>query len=304
MSKTGRRHLVLVRAGEKSLHRQWLQGAAERSWDIIVSWYGDEPYLPVADELVINRKGGKWDIIHEHFVEMPELIDRYDYFWLPDDDIATDAPTIEAMFGWMAREKLAVAQPGLTADSYFSFLHTLASPSFSLRFSNCIEVMVPCLDRQVLRRMLPVFPVSKSGFGFDFVWARLAADNRNAAAILDAVPMRHTRPVGKFLASRLKAQGISPKAEGREVARRFGLGRQNRFPCYGGITAAGQTVGYGATVRLMLWDYLRGWPRWVEPSAWRRLWRMLGRLGRRPDLSQVHEVAVGQASDTTPGRSG
>jgi hypothetical protein len=298
MSNSGRRHLVLVRAGEKSLHRQWLEGADGRSWDLIVSWYGDEAYIPVADELVINRKGGKWDIIHEHFVAMPELLDRYDYFWLPDDDIATDGAAIEAMFGWMEREKLAVAQPGLTPDSYFSCLHTLCSPSFGLRYTNCIEVMVPCLSRQVVRRMLPIFPASKSGFGFDFVWTRLEADNRNTAAILDAVPMHHTRPVGKFLAGRLKAQEIYPKAEGKEVKRRFGLGRPNRFPCYGGITAAGEPVGFGTTARLMLWDYLRGCPRWVEPSAWRRLWRMLGRLGRHPDLGHVHEVAVAEAPDS------
>jgi hypothetical protein len=304
MSIIGRRHLVLVRAGEKSLHRQWLEGAEARSWDLIVSWYGDEPYQPVADELVLNRKGGKWDIIHAHFTEMPELLDRYDYFWLTDDDIATDGATIEAMFGLMEQERLEVGQPGLTPDSYFSFLHTLASPSFRLRYTTFVEVMTPCLGREVVRRMLPHFPASKSGFGLDLVWARLEADNRERAAILDAVPMRHTRPVGQFLSRRLKAQGVYPKVEGREIARRFGLGRQNRFPCYGGITASGQPVGFGPTVRLMLWDYLRGWPRWVEPSARRRLWRMLGRLGRRPDLSQLHEVAAAEPPETAPGQSG
>jgi hypothetical protein len=155
--------------------------------------------------------------------------------------------------------------------------------------------MVPCLGRQVLRRMLPIFPATRSGFGLDFVWTRLAADNWKKAAILDAVPMHHTRPVGKFLAGRLKAQGISPTAEGKAVAKRFGLGRQNRFPCYAGITASGQPVGFGTTMRLMFWDYLRGWPRWVEPSAGRRVWRMLGRLHRRPVLNQLHEVAVVEA---------
>lgn len=302
MAEGGRRHLVLVRAGEKSLHRQWLEGAGKRSWDLIVSWYGDAEYVPVADERVIKRKGGKWDIIHAHFAEEPELVDRYDYFWLPDDDIATDGAKIDALFAMMEREKLALAQPGLTADSYFSFLHTLASRSFQLRYTNCVEVMVPCLSRPVLRRMMPYFPASRSGFGFDFIWTRLAADNEKGAAILDAIAVHHTRPVGKFLAGRLKAQGISPKAEGREMTRRFGLGRQNRFPCYGGITASGKPVGYGATVRLMLWDYARGWWRWVEPSAPMRVWRMLGRLGRRPDLSQVHEVAA-SAGEAGAGQS-
>jgi hypothetical protein len=284
-----RRFLVLVRAGEKSLHRQWLEGAVERDWDLVVSWYGDTEYVPVADERVLLRKGGKWDIIHAHFTEDPGLLGKYTHFWLPDDDIATDAGAINALFAAMEAERLSLAQPGLSADSFFSHLHTLGSPSFRLRYTRLVEVMMPCLTRALLLRVLPLFSLSSSGFGIDHVWARLDADNRGKAAIVDAVTMRHTRPVGKFLAGRLRARGIDPRAEGRRIDARFGLRSAKDFPCYGGVTVSGRRVGQRMTGWLMFVDYCRFASRWVEPTGWRRFWKLLGRLSRPTNLTQLTE---------------
>src|SRR2546423_553078 len=38
-----RRNLVIVRAGDTSLHENWLAGPVDRNWDLIVSYYGDDP---------------------------------------------------------------------------------------------------------------------------------------------------------------------------------------------------------------------------------------------------------------------
>jgi len=292
MADGGRRFLVLVRAGEKSLHPQWLEGAAERNWDLVVSWYGEPDYVPVADERVLRRKGGKWDIIHAHFTEAPELLGQYTHFWLPDDDIATDAAAINALFLAMEAERLSVGQPGLSADSYFSPIHTLASPSFRLRYTRLVEVMVPCLTRALLERMLPHFKDTSSGFGLDAVWARLDADNRGKAAIIDAVTVRHTRPVGKFLAGRLRASGIDSRADGRRIRERFGYRGAKDFPCYGGVTVSGRKVGQLATVWLMFLDYTRMRHRWVEPTGRRRYWKLWEYFYGPTNLTQLAEMPV------------
>lgn len=286
---TTRRNLVIVRAGEKSLHRQWLADAEERNWDLIVSWYGDADYVPVADERVLVRKGGFWDAVYAHFTAMPELLERYEHIWLPDDDILTDAGSINTLFDIVQAEKLAVAQPGLTADSYFSWVHTLVSPSFRLRYTTIVEVMAPCLEVGLIKRMMPHFPGTPSGYGLDWVWARLEDDNRRRGAIIDAVPMRHTRLVGQFLASRLKQRGIDPLADGELLGARFGYEGRREFPCYGGITATGRAVGQWATAWLMFRDYMGMRPALVEPSATKRLKRMFRFFYRRPDLSKLSE---------------
>jgi hypothetical protein len=40
-----RRNLVAVRAGDKSLHPHWLIGDGGRNWDLVVSYFGDDPGL-------------------------------------------------------------------------------------------------------------------------------------------------------------------------------------------------------------------------------------------------------------------
>lgn len=271
----GRRFVVVVRAGEASLHRQWLKGG-NRSWDLIVSWYGDSPYECTADETVIRIKGGKGDGLAATFAALPELLGRYEYFWLPDDDIETDNETICALFDIASTEGLAVCQPSLTHDSYFSYLHTLQSPSFRLRYSSFVEVMVPCLSREHLQRVLPYFERNPSAFGVDWIWTRLDPDNRYRAAIVDAIAVRHTRPVGVFLHERIRGRGEDPAAREREIFAAFGIAQPDTgFACYGGRRrGSGRPSGPLATRLLMAQDYLANIRSWKTKKPWKRAWRL------------------------------
>ncbi len=116
-------NLVVVRAGDASLHRGW--GASEPGcgFDLIVSYFGNDPdAFREPWEQRTDFAGGKWDGIHHLFASCPELLRRYEYFWFPDDDIEADRSTIEGIFVAMRRLDLAVSQPALSLDSYFSFL--------------------------------------------------------------------------------------------------------------------------------------------------------------------------------------
>lgn len=285
-----RRFLVVVRAGEASLHRKWLDGRS-RNWDLVVSWYGDKPYAPVADEIVIGVKGGKGDGLAATFAALPALIERYDYIWLPDDDIDTDCATIGTLFDIASSEGLAVCQPALTHDSYHSYLHTLHSPSFLLRYTSFVEVMVPCLSRERLLRILPYLERNPSAFGVDWIWTRLDVDNRYRAAIVDAIAVRHTRPVGIFLHERIRGRGEDPAAREREILAEFGIAKPNTgFACYSGLLRGnGRRCGATTTRLLMAKDYLANSRSWVEKRPWKRAWRLFRR--RRASLEQLVPVS-------------
>jgi hypothetical protein len=282
LNTPGGRFLVFVRAGEKSLHRGWIVPREQRSWDLVVSWYGDVPYEPIGDELVLPQKGGKWDVIAAQLQQHPHLLDGYDYIWFPDDDIETDAASIDRIFALTAAHALTLAQPALTPDSYFYFVHTIVTPSLRLRYTNIVEVMVPCVRVGLVRRMLPHFATSSSGWSLDGIWTRLDPDNYRTSAIIDAVTVRHTRPMGKFLAGRLRQQGVEPKAEARTALRRFGHSSNMRyFPCYGGIDLKGRQVGHFTVWTRMLAAYLRSMPRWREENYRHRFLKMF-RFAYRP----------------------
>ncbi|MBZ9847575.1 hypothetical protein LB565_06165 [Mesorhizobium sp. CA14] len=221
---TSHRNLVIVRAGDHSLHRGWGADEPGCDFDLIVSYYGSDPSafgLPY--ERRVDRKGGKFDGLFALFSEQPDLLQRYQYFWLPDDDLEADRRTIEAIFANMRRLDLDVGQPSLTLDSYFSHLPFMRCDSFEFRFVDKIEIMAPCIRADVLVKVLPLFEHSMSGFGLDSVWTRLGPDNRRKSAVFDGLSIRHTRPVGSALARTMLEKGLTPEAEYAQLKARFGL---------------------------------------------------------------------------------
>ncbi len=44
-AQTRRKYLVIVRAGDKSLHPAWLAGEGDRTWDLVVNYFGADPEI-------------------------------------------------------------------------------------------------------------------------------------------------------------------------------------------------------------------------------------------------------------------
>ena len=120
----------------------------------------------------------------------PELVDRYEHFWLPDDDLVADTATIDRMFDFARAYRLALAQPALTRNSYYTWPLLLQDARYQLRYTRFVEVMAPLFDRDALRTCLPTFTESTSGWGLDSVWPRLLADRgEQAMAIIEAASL-------------------------------------------------------------------------------------------------------------------
>jgi hypothetical protein len=185
----------------------------DRSFDVAISYFGDNVNRSFPEATYVHRfKGGKWDGLYAFFKAFPESQRVYDYFWFPDDDIVASAQDIGALISLGRTYGLDLFQPALDNHSYFSHLLTLRHPSFLLRYSNFVEIMVPVLSRPLLDKALPTMAETRSGFGLDFLWAEMAnalsdGDNIRNVAIVDAVCVRHTRPVGGSLHQFMKKVG-------------------------------------------------------------------------------------------------
>jgi hypothetical protein len=217
-----RRFLVVVRAGDHSLHPAWLGDPATRTWDLVVSYYGSDPTLyRSAEENRVDDPGAKIAGLNALLTRDP-FWKQYEYVWLPDDDLDATQGGIDEMFALVARLRLPLAQPALSWASYYSFFSTVASPSFFVRFTNYVEVMAPCFSRDFLERCLPTFPESVSGWGIDEIWPHLLRDGERCA-ILDATQVTHTRPLGGPNYAAVLAAGRSAPQELQEVRRRHRL---------------------------------------------------------------------------------
>lgn len=246
-----RRNLVIVRAGNSSLHPGWLQGSrAERSWDLIVNYFGDDPDIyRGGDWQRIDSKGPKWAALHDLIESIRPQIEPYDYIWLPDDDLECSLDDVNRLFEICRNESLVLAQPSLTHDSYFTHAVTLHNRCFQVRNTAFVEIMAPCLSQQALWTVLPSFNANRSGWGLCFLWPqRLLSGAR--MGIIDAVQVRHTRPIGAANYGAVKAAGRTAFDELEEFLQTHNLRR--RYGIASAISRSGRRVPRGLR---LLWLY-------------------------------------------------
>ena len=211
------RFLVVVRAGDQSLHPGWTRSLATRDWDLVVSYFGDDPerFREAGCER-IDDKGPKLRGLHA-LLTREEFWRRYDYVMLPDDDLAIEQATISRLFARAASLRLELCQPALSWSSYYSHAITVCHPSFALRFTDFVETMAACFSRHHLERCLPTFDETVVGWGFDWVWPRMAVSNALNVAIVDECIVTHTRGYGGPNYRALRESGETADDERRRV---------------------------------------------------------------------------------------
>lgn len=244
-----RPHLVVVRAGDDSLHERWL--GSSRSWDLLVSYFGNDPDRFKSPEARrVDCSGGKWEGLYRLFLSEPELLEDYDYVWLPDDDIGADCSTIDKMFALMEDHGLCLAQPSLHPQSFFHHHVTVHNPCFRLRYSNFVELMVPCFKADFLRRLLPLFEHRRFGWGLDWIWAYMMDEPSLKTAVIDACVVTHTRPYreGSLYTA---PEAHDPNEEANEFLDRLGLHQPPPSFVYAGLSRRGRLLNTRHFARLL-----------------------------------------------------
>ena len=278
-------HAVIVRAGRRSLHRQWFVDHAP-PFDVILVAYealNAEQVSGAADyTLLPGPKVQGWSrYIGAHWDDLK----RYDAIALIDDDIACSADDVRRAFEIGRAASLVIWQPSLTWDSYFSHAITLRHPAFRLRYTNFVEMMCPFFDTTYLGSVRPLFDAGVE-IGIDQVWCRLLDDNRYRAGIIDEVSVRHTRPVGALRA----AQGfVGENAEYLDaiarVKERLGYAFRGAVS-YAGLLRSGRQVENSALMSLLALAPLAGWPASVNKGWYVR--PVLNHAGRNTLTTVEH----------------
>jgi hypothetical protein len=288
------RNLVVVRAGDKSLHEGWL--APGRSWDLVVSYFGDDPdrwRQPGVRR--IDHKGSKWVGLHTLLTSGQIDWRAYDRIWLPDDDLACTPQAVEHLFAHAHLHELTLSQPSLSKDSYISHASTAHNPRFVVRRTNFVEAMAPLFTRAFLERVLPTFVENESGWGIDYLWQMYLDKPRLDCGVIDAVQVRHTRPVGGPNYARMKAEGRSPFDEFRALRSKYALTDITHL-CWGGLSADGhelRTDEPQETMRLlgMALDGMRPWLDEAGISA-----VIAGQIAASPALREAAQRSIATAA--------
>ena len=188
-----KKNAVFVPVGKDSLHRQLLKGDADFDLHLLI-YDGSYNKFCNDSDFVACDAGYKMDMIYRYLHRHPELFEKYEYFFLLDDDIVISTEDVNRLFSMMREYQLKIAQPSLVM-SYYTYKHTAFHPFYILRYTNFVEMMMPCFSRDALKAVLPTFEQKIRWCGIEMHWPVLIGSNHNDMAIVDAVSARHTRPV-------------------------------------------------------------------------------------------------------------
>lgn len=207
------RYLVVARVGDSSLHHQWLTPSQYKNFDLYLEYYGDQNGRYKEDcDYYSQGKATKWPRLYQLIKTEAPRIFQYDAIWLPDDDVSINCEQIERMFDLFLQHNLMLAQPGLTLDSHLNHIITLRKPQYVMRYTNFVECMAPVFSSQALQICWQTFNKSRTGWGLDYIWPKLLGDPSDKIAIMDAIPMKHTRKSGH--GTLYSDTGLSPELIG------------------------------------------------------------------------------------------
>ena len=290
-----KRNLVIVRAGDESLHETWLGPlGSDRSWDLVVSYFGTHPHIHRRSDVVrIDHQGTKFQGLYALLMSGELDWRSYDRIWVPDDDLACTSSMVERLFTYFECHQLHLAQPSLSHDSYLSHGITIHNPNLLLRRVNFVEVMAPMFSRNLLERVLHTFAESESGWGLDFVWPKFVPRPKRDAAIIDAVQVRHTRPIGGPSYTRMRAEGRSPQAEMDGLLSAYGVTDKAQV-CWSAIDPAGEELQLNNAEQCLhlLSVVLEGMRPWLTPKGIDQT--IAGYLRHSPELRIAGERSVTQ----------
>ena len=243
--------LVVIRCGDASLHPEYVNQYAD--FDVVLSYFGNDlPYDLTHIQYVHYCKGSKWEGLSAFFQANPSIWQAYDYIWLPDDDLSSDVANINQFLQIAAQERFDLAQPGLTHNSYWSFLITRQVKGLRYRVSNFVEVMAPLFSRSAFAVCVDTFAENKSGFGLDFLWRTLLKGRK--IGIIDQTPVFHTRPVGSAgngMGAQKAGHVVTPRDERKALFKKYRIFAKNK-KCTSAVTEGGVRVDNARQLRALI----------------------------------------------------
>ena len=119
----------------------------------------------------------------------------FDWLLIIDDDVDLPAHFLDLLLYFANRHALVLAQPAHRFLSYATFTATERRWGKDVRETDFVEIgPVTLLHKTVFDDLLP-FPSLRWAWGLDYFWGAVAARRGWKIGVVDAVPIRHLRPV-------------------------------------------------------------------------------------------------------------
>lgn len=201
------KNLVIISASDNSNFPSYTIKRGN-SFEVAIVYYGDNPDNPPYDksayDYFIPIKGFKYQNIHKSIDLFKskynlDIIQNYDYIWLPDDDIQSDSKTIKQIFQFAYDNELYITQPSVRRNGYWSHdsetYNTAQRYEYDFKPSE-VEIMMPIFSKEAFIKFSPLFKKAVTGWGLDSTWSHLSAREKKKIGVIHKYSVEHLRPVG------------------------------------------------------------------------------------------------------------
>ncbi|CAH2602003.1 conserved protein of unknown function [Rhodovastum atsumiense] len=189
------RWCVFTSAGDYNNVAAWMEaGQMGRRWDLVTAFYGEDDsayaWLASRSTLCVRSKGSKFQNLKKLHSADPELLRRYDFVLVADDDLIwQSSQDIDRLFEIASQQDFWVCQPAFSPAGRVSHKITAwTGQRNSIRHVNFIEVTCPVFRSDKLAAFLDIYDGKLLGWGIDW-WFCTVLDitTHRKAAIIDKV---------------------------------------------------------------------------------------------------------------------
>jgi hypothetical protein len=191
--KTSYKNLVFTSAGDNTKFDKLWTGS-NQNYDVMAVYYGKNQkkfnqYESKVD-YIMQRKGSKFQNFHYVYNNHRDIIDKYDRFFILDDDIIFDVKDINEMFRLSKKNNFWICGPTFKNIKECKISHdiTISKPGNLFRYTNFIEVNVPLFNKYALNKLMKYYDPILIGWGIDFLYMwSCGLHHKNKYALVDKV---------------------------------------------------------------------------------------------------------------------
>jgi len=189
------KHFVFTSAGDNTNFVKWWC-SDKQTYDIYVVYYGDNGhnYEEYAKHVtyIERAKGSKFQNFYNFYKKRPDIIAKYDRFFILDDDIEITSKDITRMFEISEQYNLMICGPSFKHDSKISHPITRNKKDTLLDYTNFIEVNTPLFSKDALFNLMRRFDPSLIGYGIDYLYIWInGKDIKDKYAIIHEISCRN-----------------------------------------------------------------------------------------------------------------
>ena len=144
------------------------------NYDIYVIYYGnnEDIYLKYKSKVTFieKRKGSKFQNFKYFYDNYSDIINKYDRYFILDDDIIFNVDDINNMFRLSRQYNLDICAPSFSPESKISHSITRNKPNTLLSYTNFVEVNTPLFNRNALYKLMLKLDYSLVGWGIDYLY--------------------------------------------------------------------------------------------------------------------------------------